>query len=328
MRKMKYLLGVGVMSTALLFGCGSNDEDETKKSSVNYKITASELIEDIQDADTMNDITSMSFDMDMVVDCEVEMNGQSQALDMKLDSTMKINLEDKLFFADLLLENDGLAQEMDLYAEMSDEDEAMMYVYTSGMWLKMATDPEDLSSMFELPAINMDESAVDFSEITEYLIDPSVDVSDDSYTLSGTLNTEKIINEIAEGDDEISESDIEEALDLIGDLELNVSITVDANYNLMGFSLEIPSFETEIEGVTFKINSIKFSLLFSDLNNTTIVIPDEAYNAIDYSSLYNDYYGDIDIDYDYDYDFEDEDEDSEDEDSEDEDSISLDDFEF
>ena len=325
MRKMKYLLGVGVMSTALLFGCGSNDEDETKKSSVNYKITASELIEDIQDADTMNDITSMSFDMDMVVDCEVEMNGQSQALDMKLDSTMKINLEDKLFFADLLLENDGLAQEMDLYAEMSDEDEAMMYVNTSGMWLKMATDPEDFASMFELPAINTDESAIDFSEITEYLIDPSVDVSDDSYTLSGTLNLEKIINEIAEGDDEISESDIEEALDLIGDLELNVSITVDANYNLMGFSLEIPSFETEIEGITFKINSIKFSLLFSDLNNTTIVIPDEAYNAVDYSSLYNDYYGDIDVDYDYDYDFEDEDED---EDSEDEDSISLDDFEF
>lgn len=297
MRKIKYLLAVGVMSTSLLFGCGSNDTDDR----TDIAMTPDEFIEKVEACDAA-EIKSSDFKLSADADLSMSMGTQEENVKGNIDINGSFD-ENGAIKMSININADDEQKTFDCYC-IPENDSYTLYYQMMNMWYKMTLDSiedmigESTSNLIDMDAYPLtpdNASLPDFTGVLkmafDYLKDTSVSTSDNAYVLKGTIDLDKIIGELASEDDEISEITSEYS-DIIKDIKLNVSYAINISDNTFkSFEFSIGEFNHEIQGVTVNINSLKIALSTDNYNKVSdITLPDDAANAMDMSELMNGMY--------------------------------------
>ncbi|MDE6209142.1 MAG: hypothetical protein K2M73_05630 [Lachnospiraceae bacterium] len=285
MRKIKYLLAVGVMSTSLLFGCGSNDGDSKNGAA---DITPDEFIEKVEACDT--EIKSADFKLSADIDATMTVSSNSSDIKGNYDLSGSYDANGA-FKLSVSMSADGQEQTIDCYL-IPENDEITMYYKMMDMWYKMTSD--DVSDMLgDMVGMNLGSLSADTTTVAnagdylkkalEYITDTSVSVSDNTYTLKGTIDLNKIIGEI----ESTANVELSQYSDIINDIKLNVSYSINSSDNTFkSFEISVGEFDNEIEGVNVKLNSLKLTMSAENYNNVSdITIPDDAADAMDISGL-------------------------------------------
>lgn len=274
MRKVKYLLAVGVMSASLLFGCGSNDK----------AISADEFIEKVEKCET----EIKSFDMKMNVSLDMKMSDDADSsVKGKLSLNGSFDNNKNMKFDMMLDAGEEIGkQNITAYFE-SKGDKYNMYMQLMGQWFKMSSDEMSSLTGEAIPEVNVSESNnFNIKEILPYIKDANVTNADGTYTLSGTVDIKKLY-EMMDSIDlaglDLSEFK-EQFAPLVDKIKMDVSLSIDENGLVKAFDLSVGKFEHE--GVT--LNALSISINASNFNKVAdIVIPDEANNASDISTLFD-----------------------------------------
>lgn len=281
MRKIKYLLAVGVMSTALLFGCGSNDEKDSDNSNASA-ITPEEFIEKVGASET--DIKSLEFGVSGEIDASSSTGEETSEIKGSASLDGKANIESNTYQFTVSFNVDGMSMEIECYLVI-DEEAPTVYYCMQGMWYKMSLSMDELEGMMSANVDVDTESAAtaDLSNVLEYLKDTSVEAADGAYTLKGVLDLEKILNDAATE----AETDISEYEDIFKELNINVNVSINSEDNTFKSSdIIVNDFSTEYKGETIKINKLKLSIYASNYNGVgEITLPEEAANATDLSGM-------------------------------------------
>lgn len=274
MRKIKYLLAVAVMSTSLLFGCGSNDSSDDNKKS-DKALTTDEFIEKVESNDS--EIKSADFKMtasidanadDSAVKAGVTVNG---SVDANKNAKLDINVD----------AGDDGQQELPCYLDK----DGVFYMQVMGQWCKM--DLQALTSAYDVDLsadTTADNSSVDLKSVLEYLSGTAVKASGDTYTLSGTIDLKKVSDAVAAvAGDNANMSAYEEQINALADkVKINISVSIDKDGQFKSFDMSVDKFE--YEGLA--VNELKLSVSASNYNNVAdITIPEEAADATDISSM-------------------------------------------
>lgn len=278
MRKIKYLLAVAVMSTSLLFGCGSNDSsnDDNKKS--DKALTADEFIEKVESNDS--EIKSTDFKMTASIDASADETAVKASL--TVDGSVDANKNAK-FDINIDAGDDG-QQELPCYLA-ADGDNYVLYLQMMGQWCKL--DLQQLTAAYgvDLSAnTSADNTSVDLKKVLDYLNGTEVKVSDDTYTLNGTIDFKKVFDAVAAvAGDSVDVSAYEEQVNALADkVKINISVSIDKDGQFKSFDMSVDKFEED----GLAVNELKFSISASNYNNVAdITIPDEAADATDISSM-------------------------------------------
>lgn len=302
MRKLKYLLAVAVMSTSLLFGCGSNDDTKNEDKA----ISTDEFIEKVENSDS--EIKSGDFKINASIDAKAD--DEAIKGSVSVNASMDSNKNMKM---DINLDAGESGQQTITSYLAADGDNYTMYMQIMGQWYKMdLEDMESAAGVASLPLDSASSSDINFKEVLSYIKDAEVTASGDTYKLSGTLDLKKAYDAIVSlaGDAAASMSDYEDQVnELIGKIKINVSLSINKDGQFKAFEVSVGKFE--YEGLS--INELKFSVSGDNYNGVAdITIPDEAAAATDLSSMLNSVGGSSITDSDYDDDdfgFDDEDDD-------------------
>lgn len=274
MRKMKFLFAACMLSVAMLVGCGDKD------SKVDSSITPEELLENIKDADT--DIKSLEFEIGG--DINATNAGTELALDAKING--KADIEKNLYNFTAEANMDGTSVTVDCYIAV-DDTKVGLYAQFNGTWIKYEADVAELADEYldnvDLGAATDAASEVKVEEILKLLKDTKVDVSDDTYTLSGKLNMEKIFEEAGDEAEQYS---------YLKDLDATLSVKVNNDYSLNKVEIKIGKVVIPGEDGDVTLNSVTLYASADKYNEAMdIKIPDEALNGMDAEELLQSMFG-------------------------------------
>ena len=280
MRKLKYLLVATIMSTTLLFGCGSNEEKSNLK-----ELSAQELVENVSKGE-IKDTKSFEFTIDTAID--VSMGTAELPMNIKgdLDVNGQIDIENKLLKLNASV--DAMGQKLDVECFVSAAGETpTLYYKMNDTWTKQTLEMDDIAGMFdpiESGETSTEDAKVEFEKILEYLSGAKVETKDDTYVLSGTIDFAKIMEdmekETVEESDEDAGAAVSGVLETLKDLKLNVKVVVNSDYTFNAFEFSVDKFSTEVMGSTMSINTLSIEISVDKYNKIdTIKIPEDALNA-------------------------------------------------
>lgn len=274
MRKIKYLLAVAVMSTSLLFGCGSNDSSNNDNKKNDKALTADEFIEKVENNDS--EIKSADFKMSASIDASADETAVKASL--TVDGSVDSNKNAKF---DINIDaGDNGQQELTCYLA-ADGDNYVLYMQMMGQWCKL--DLQQLTAAYGVDLSKdtaADNTSVDLKKVLEYLNGTEVKVSDDTYTLSGTIDFKKVFDAVAAvAGNNANMSAYEEQVNALADkVKINVKVSIDKDGQFKSFDMSVDKFEED----GLAVNELKLSISGSNYNNVAdITIPDEAANATD-----------------------------------------------
>lgn len=277
MRKIKYLLTVAALSSTMMFGCGSNDKDSADEAK---EVSIDSVIEGIENADL--DIKSLDFTIDANIDMSVA--SEDENTDIKGSGSINASLDNEAGLASLNISMtaDDQTQEMEAYLDYSDLENAVVYLNQQGIWMKQSLENSAVS--VDPSAISEGTNSDSIKKFVESLKDAKAEETDDYYTISGTLDTSKLFEEItdAAGDDDTMGNALSAYAGIVEELKIDVSISVNKDdYSFAKANVSIKDFEYEMMGSTLKINSIGVDIAAKNYNNVdTITIPEDAKDAI------------------------------------------------
>ncbi len=277
MRKFKYLLATGLISAALLVGCGSESD---KKDSAK-DLTPKEFFEEIQNS-AQKDVKSAEYEMSAKIDVEGANEDSSISGDAKIKGDVDIDSGSvHMNISGSLMEKFLQQSSIDGYLTIEDTEGTVYLSMDNGPWAKKSVDVSDYINqisnlIMETPADG--NTDFDADEALKFLKDTKVKSDDDGYTFTGTMDIDKIFDYMkSEG---VDEDEIAEYKEVIKGLNLKLSITVDNDFAFTAFEMSVKDFEIPLMGQSLKINeaTIGFKLTMSS-ESKKITIPDEALNA-------------------------------------------------
>lgn len=146
-----------------------------------------------------------------------------------------------------------------------------------------------MKQSLENSAVSVDPSAISegtnsdsIKKFVESLKDAKAEETDDYYTISGTLDTSKLLEEMTSAADGTMGDALSAYAGILEEVKINVSISVNKDdYSFAKANISIKDFEYEMMGSTLKVNSISIDVAAKNYNNIdTITIPDDAKDAI------------------------------------------------
>lgn len=262
MRKLKYLLVATIMSTTLLFGCGSEEEKDTTPLK---ELSAQELVDSVSKSEAMK-MDSFEFTIDASVDVKSGTGDLASEVKADADAVCQVDIKNKMMKLDLDANVAGQKTEMEGYIT-ADGATPTIYYSMNGMWFKMNLENEDVSNIFA--TTDSESNTVDFEQLTKYLLDSKVETKDNTYVLSGKIDLEKIA---AEENEEYSE--------MLKGVSINLSVAVNSDYSFKSFEITLDKFATELMGTPIEINNVSLKISMDKYNSIEkITIPEEALNA-------------------------------------------------
>lgn len=275
MRKIKYLLTVAALSSTMMFGCGSNDNDSADEAK---EVSIDSVIEGIENADL--DIKSLDFTIDANID--MSLASEDENTDIKGSGNIKASLDNEAGLASLNISMtvDDQTQDMEAYLDYSDIENAVVYLNQQGVWMKQSLENSAVS--VDPSAISEGTNSDSIKKFVESLKDAKAEETDDYYTISGTLDTSKLLEEMTSAADGTMGDALSAYAGILEEVKINVSISVNKDdYSFAKANISIKDFEYEMMGSTLKVNSISIDVAAKNYNNIdTITIPDDAKDAI------------------------------------------------
>lgn len=275
MRKIKYLLTVAALSSTMMFGCGSNDNDSADEAK---EVSIDSVIEGIENADL--DIKSLDFTIDANID--MSLASEDENTDIKGSGNIKASLDNEAGLASLNISMtvDDQTQDMEAYLDYSDIENAVVYLNQQGVWMKQSLENSAVS--VDPSAISEGTNSDSIKKFVESLKDAKAEETDDYYTISGTLDTSKLLEEMTSAADGTIGDALSAYAGILEEVKINVSISVNKDdYSFAKANISIKDFEYEMMGSTLKVNSISIDVAAKNYNNIdTITIPDDAKDAI------------------------------------------------
>ena len=317
MRKIKYLLVALAMSTTLLFGCGSNDdaatdgtttevtttestttESETTGSTTESEttgstsgelkdLTATELLDNLSKSE-ITEAKYFEFQFNAAIDYEATAEGFTSGMQLDAKITGKLDVENKILQLNATINASEMGETTIECYIAANTDEPALYLNMGGAWIKQSISTDDIAGLLgsfdiESEETTEEENLLNIEEALNYLKDSKLETVDGAYVLSGTINMDKIIEEInAEAGDSDEGAAVSGIISVLKDVVMKLKVAVNADYTLKGLEFSVDKFSTEMEGATISINEFSISFSLDKFENTkTITIPDEALNAIE-----------------------------------------------
>ena len=193
MRKFKYLLATGLISAALLVGCGSESD---KKDSAK-DLTPKEFFEEIQNS-AQKDVKSAEYEMSAKIDVEGANEDSSISGDAKIKGDFDIDSGSvHMNISGSLMEKFLQQSSIDGYLTIEDTEGTVYLSMDNGPWAKKSVDVSDYINqisnlIMETPADG--NTDFDADEALKFLKDTKVKSDDDGYTFTGTMDIDKIIS--------------------------------------------------------------------------------------------------------------------------------------
>lgn len=277
MRKLKYLLTIGVLSTTLLFGCGSKDDDSDKKDSVSKSdVSVEEVLKNVKNAKT--DVKSCGYELSINMEGSTE--GENVALKGNLDGAVDTN--SKKANLNLKLSANGEEIAAEAYVDFNDATNPSAYAKFNGTWIKASLSDLGISMDDLLKNVSSDDSnPVDIDKILEAVKDSSVTEKDGNYVVSGSLDMEKAINEA---------ENVEEAkkyAEMLKDAKFDMTFEVSKDdYMFKGFEISIKDFKGTQDDKDVELKDFTMKLSVSDYNKDfNIEIPAEANDGMSIADI-------------------------------------------
>ena len=219
MRKIKYLLTVAALSSTMMFGCGSNDNDSADEAK---EVSIDSVIEGIENADL--DIKSLDFTIDANID--MSLASEDENTDIKGSGNIKASLDNEAGLASLNISMtvDDQTQDMEAYLDYSDIENAVVDLNQQGVWMKQSLENSAVS--VDPSAISEGTNSDSIKKFVESLKDAKAEETDDYYTISGTLDTSKLLEEMTSAADGTMGDALSAYAGILEEVKINVSISV------------------------------------------------------------------------------------------------------